>query len=276
MASVQRLKMEDVHPDDVEVYEQLAKLQQMHGQVNNLRSLLPGRLLGSTLLADRQSPEKFAATLRDAATSGSTQITSFKRAYHSEEMHQLWRTVNNTEFPQGEDVWPIDYAGSLPDLKRAQITSGNQKSDQTSTGTETEGDIEAIISAAKARSPGVEITTSANTLPLIVTVSAMKFTIMATDSSDAKPRLVVSSVDDHTPSAYQNSILQFIQQQHQQASLSDLLALFASYHKLESQPCRKCGKVLDGSLQLPLFREKAEPSDDSSEVSWQAVHASCR
>jgi hypothetical protein len=34
MASVQRLKMEDVHPDDVEVYEQLAKLQEMHGQVS--------------------------------------------------------------------------------------------------------------------------------------------------------------------------------------------------------------------------------------------------
>jgi hypothetical protein len=228
------------------------------------------------LLADRQSPEKFAATLRDAATSGSTQITSFKRAYHSEEMHQLWRTVNKTEFPQGEDVWPIDYAGSLPDMKRAQITSGNQKSDQTSTGIETEGDIEATISAAKAQYPEIGITTSSNTLPLIVTVSAMKFTITATDSSDAKPRLVVSSVDDHTPSATQQSILHFIQQQHQRTNLSDLLAILASYHKLESQPCRKCGKVLDGSFQLPLLRDKTEPSDDSSQVSWQAVHASCR
>jgi hypothetical protein len=34
MASVRRLKTGDVHPDDIEVYEQLAKLQEMHGQVS--------------------------------------------------------------------------------------------------------------------------------------------------------------------------------------------------------------------------------------------------
>lgn len=60
-------------------------------------------------------PEKLATYLQTAAKSGSQDVEKFKKDWHSDDVRELWHTVNANDLPQGGDAWPLEYGGLLQD-----------------------------------------------------------------------------------------------------------------------------------------------------------------
>jgi len=119
-----------LHHEDVETIQQLAKLQQMHGQIHELRSLLPNALLGPSREAiakpDRANPTKFAIAVSKAAHKGRQDIQSFKQDWQSEKTRKLFRDANAANIPQGNDTWHTNY--------RLLVKSSDMKADPDSRG----------------------------------------------------------------------------------------------------------------------------------------------
>ena len=271
MATQVQMTPDSIHPEDVEIYEQLAKLQAMYTQVGELRLLLPDKLLAPTRQSVHRSPGKLASGLKDAAIDGSTRITTFKRAYHNEEMRALWRKSNDSDVPQGDDVWSVDYAKVLQDFRRSSTT---KLSTQPEVGTkELDVDVEATLKAFRESYPDIKIhSTAESSIPFDIEVSTSKFRVA---TSDASRPYTISSASPEPPSMLQRSILQYIEQSHPQANLSDVLGILASYRNVESTPCHKCRSIFDNALQLPLSRKQIEAKDGWRGTIWQALHSRC-
>lgn len=102
-----------MHPEDAEIIENLAKLQQMHRQIHDLRSLLPNALIGPAREAISQprgaNPTQISVALIKAAEKGRHDIQSFKHDWQHEKTRQLFKEVNAANTPQSSDTWQTDY-----------------------------------------------------------------------------------------------------------------------------------------------------------------------
>jgi len=118
-----------VHHDDVEIVEQLAKLQQMHQQIHDLRSLLPNALIGPAREAIAQprkaDPTQIAVSVIKAAQKGKQDIQSFRQDWQAETTRQLFKDVNAANTPQGGDTWQVDYR-TLPKPANAATPPDSQ------------------------------------------------------------------------------------------------------------------------------------------------------
>ncbi|ETN43509.1 uncharacterized protein HMPREF1541_02668 [Cyphellophora europaea CBS 101466] len=276
MSQLQSVLPDDVHPTDIEIYEQLARLQSMYNQASELRTLLPERLIEPTRFARQAPPEKVAVQLRGAATSGSVQIKNFKRAYQSEEMRSLWQTVNNAEYPQGDDVWTMDYAQSLSKIKSL---NGADKAGDSTNADQSLSDhhsVSAIIAKFRESHPTIPINTPAapDDLPVELTVASMAFQIVD-QGLEGNHVYSVAATEDTKPTATQLAVLRHIERSHEQENLQALMGLLASYSNIMSTPCQKCQKVFDQSLKLPIVREKKNSTTSGGDLEWSILHDSC-
>ena len=107
----------EIHLDDAQLYEQLAKLQHMHKQVHELRDLLPSALIGplrETATRTRQtSPQQVAYRISKTAQKGRQDIQNFKKDWHDEKTRQLLKDASTSEMEQGADAWLVDYQALL-------------------------------------------------------------------------------------------------------------------------------------------------------------------
>lgn len=113
MATAAEPTVTNAHHDDVEIVEQLAKLQQMHQQIHDLRSLLPNALIGPAREAISQPrkahPTQIAVSIINAAQKGKQDIQSFRQDWQAENTRQLFKDANAANTPQGGDTWQMDY-----------------------------------------------------------------------------------------------------------------------------------------------------------------------
>lgn len=119
----------NIHHDDIEIVEQLAKLQQMHQQIHDLRSLLPNALIGPAREAIAQprkaDPTQIAVSVIKAAQKGKQDIQSFRQDWQAETTRQLFKDVNAANTPQGGDTWQVDYR-TLPKPANAATPTDSQ------------------------------------------------------------------------------------------------------------------------------------------------------
>lgn len=220
-----------------------------------------------TRFARQAPPEKVALQLRGAATAGSNQIKDFKKAFHGDDMRSLWQTVNNAEFPQGQDVWTTDYAGLLLTVQPSSSANAN-----SITGDES---ISSIIGAFQAAHPDAVLVTpeGSEQLPIVLTVAPLSFRIM---NGQAPGTYDVAAGENTSVDSTQKAILQYIEKAHKHERLGDLLSLLSSYKNVMNTSCQKCQKVFDQSLRLPLARERNSPKDDTDRLEWRALHEDCQ
>lgn len=219
-----------------------------------------------TRFARQAPPEKVAFQLRSAATAGSNQIKDFKKAFHGDDMRSLWQTVNSAEFPQGQDVWTVDYASLLPNIRSSNSTSGHSVKDE-------EG-ISSIMSTFREAHPdvGLETPDGPEKLPIELTVASISFRIEQAENSE---KYTVKAKEATSDDPTQTAILQYISTAHKHERLRELLSLLASYKNLMNTACQKCQKVFDQSLRLPLARERSDPKDDTDQPKWSVLHENC-
>lgn len=182
-------------------------------------------------------------------------------------MRSLWQTVNNAEFPQGQDVWTTDYSGLLSTIQSSSSTSATSiKGDES---------ISSIIGAFQATHPDVVLTTpdGPEQLPIVLTVAPLSFRIV---HGQIPGTYDVAAGEGASVDTTQKAILQYIEKAHRHERLGDLLSLLSSYKNVMNTSCQKCQKVFDQSLRLPLARERNVPKDGADRLEWRAVHDDCR
>lgn len=227
--------------------------------------LLPDKLVEPTRSARQAPPEKVALQLRGAATAGSNQIKDFKKTYHSDDMRSLWQTVNVADFPQGNDVWTVDYAKLHPKLKTATSTAATAPDNTTN--------VELVSSTIENfRTAHPELTLEASDkpgqLPVTLSVGPGTFSI---DVGQLPGHYEIKTAESTESDPTQIGILNYINKTHAGDGLHSLLSLLASYHSIKTAVCQKCGKLFDAALRLPLARERIDTKDDA-EPQWKALH----
>jgi len=115
-----------VHPEDAELIEQLAKLQQMHEQVHELRLLLPNALQSPQREAianpSSSNTTEISRALLKAAHKGRSDIQYFKQDWQLEKTRQLFQEANAANTSQGSDTWQTDYRLLAKSGNRTAVT----------------------------------------------------------------------------------------------------------------------------------------------------------
>lgn len=164
-------------PTDDQILAQLAILQSLHSKIFQLRSLLPERLIDPVKAAVEASrsgyepPAVLAAHLRSVAVDGDKDVKDFKERWRSEETRGVWRASKESAFPQGSDVWSIDYE----DLVGGDGVSGAEGMDA-----EVGEDVEKVFESFKAENPKIKLEMESNGEGRIVadvTLAGQSFTI---------------------------------------------------------------------------------------------------
>ncbi|RVX68701.1 hypothetical protein B0A52_07587 [Exophiala mesophila] len=266
--------MGDVNPEDRQIVERLAKLQQMYNQIGGLRTLLPEKLINPTRFALEDpsgfEPEKLASSLRTAAQTGSSDIQKFKKDWHSEDVRQLWSAVNGAEQFQGDDAWVVDYSTLLQDANVISGTIDLINGDSLPEPEPAQENILEIVSSFKTNNPDlkVDIVNEATGLPVNVSITHLAFQVaQLSDGSGYK----VSGKPDTEAPALRSSILENLKPS---TNLSELLDTLAAYKDITTKSCDICNKLMNQKRQLPLVRRATESQPDQP-TKFQALHRDC-
>ncbi len=62
-----------------------------------------------------------------------------------------------------------------------------------------------------------------------------------------------------------------------ECSIDSEQEMLAAYRDVKSQPCARCGKLLDGQPQFPVVREskRTKAADGRFEEIWDGFHEAC-
>ncbi|KAL2433782.1 hypothetical protein ABEF95_010689 [Exophiala dermatitidis] len=272
---------ERVHPEDRELVEKLAKLQNMYKQIAGLRTLLPEKLINPTRFALENphgyDPEKLAAFLQGAAQTGSQDVKKFKKDWHSDEVRGLLQTVNTNELPPGADAWAVDYEALLQNSvpKEASAKTPRDALPQQHL-PPTQADIGKIIGDFQAKHPGLQVKVyqEGDVLSIDINVAQLDFRVTR-DSSSANHRYVLSGHPGTVPSVLRDSIVEAIRSSNATMDLAVLLDTLPAYHDIKSRPCDKCKKLVSNTkLQLPLVRQ-LNGETPGKQAHFLALHQDC-
>ncbi|KAK5944603.1 hypothetical protein PMZ80_003886 [Knufia obscura] len=261
-----------VHPEDAAVIEQLAKLQQMHQQIHDLRSLLPNALLGparESIIQPRGSnPSHFAVSVMKAANDGVKGIQSFKQDWQAPETRQLFRDANAANTTQGSDTWHMDYRSLATTATRTTNTDLPREDIQVDTIEEAKIAFESF--KQNERKIKLQAPDSPDMFPIDVEVNRMHFRLDRDETSNTY------TIEPVTGGSLPQQIADQLTQEKSRKKLGKLLAHFEAYHAIRLRKCDKCRSLLDSDLKLPLVRKlTTERSSENPAGRWAAYHMAC-
>lgn len=292
----------EIHPEDRDLIEKLAKLQGVHGQLQQLRTLLPDQLLDASRMPIRSAsgsrhgvaPGVLLAHLRKVAVEGNRTVEAFSKAWHSDEMQKLWEESKQASFPQGNDVWTVNYrqlAAQVKDADTAQAESTGEQPDGS-------GDsAQKVVEKFREQHPtlSIQVLDEANGMALEVKIAGHRFHI-ARDAKDKQAVYEIRTSTKAEPTELEQGMIRCLQSRAQPDNLEYLLvcpmflrpskaethlnlwqSMLNSYANVNTQPCDKCGRIFDDDLQLPVMRQPVIPptADDEIPSRWRALHRLC-
>jgi hypothetical protein len=272
---------QEVDPEDREVVEKLARLQDLHNQVHDLRGLLPDKLLKPTRLAlDRPSgtgPGQLAAYLMKAANDGTAEISRFKKNFRNEQMQDLWQKTGAASFPQGRDAWTRDYIALVKPNGQDDAVEKREAPPVNVESNEENEDVQAVITAFKEANPTIKINALQDNIPLPLDfqVNDLRFRISQQEDSESRKTYHVSQQPDKNPSELNTSVLQYLESIGPQRNLAPLLSMLASYQNMQSRHCDACHDIFDNDLAYPIVRKRKsmEAKDVKlADEQWLAYH----
>ncbi|KAK2831956.1 hypothetical protein FQN49_006999 [Arthroderma sp. PD_2] len=290
--------------DERQLVSALCTLQQMHGKINQLRGLVPGRLLGPLKPVITQppgcerfqnSPQELCQDLAQAARDGMAEIESFRTSWNSPEMIDILDHVDarlkerNGEYPYMSNVWETDYEETLASLDRGEKQEEEMKSMQLDQVEKdklesTAGGWKGIVEAFKARNiPGInlQILSTDETERFSAELQSISTTIyiQRTRGPTAHDSELwhVSMGFQQNQSKLALEVLDCIQSRQRKWDLQYLLDMISSYVDIKKSPCVACRKMINANAQLPTVRKPktAAASNDNAKTIWEAFHPRC-
>lgn len=261
-----------MHPDDAELIEQLARLQHMHRQVNELRSLLPTNLLGAAREAiahpSQSNPKQIAVSISNAAKKGGQDLQAFKKNWTDEKTRQLFNDANAANTPQGADAWLVDYkAMAIANKQSTEIQPRDQD-----VPFETVEEAKAAFEIFTKIPRKVKLQQSGDDLmfPLEAEVARMTFGI---ERDDIHNRYRVAAKTGGTLPA---RVAEQFEESMVVKRLHDLLLHLEAYHDIQTHKCDKCSSLTDSKLEYPMLRRlQSSMKPEDAAATWLALHNSC-
>lgn len=261
-------KVESIHPSDVELIQQLARVQRMHQQAQQLRDLLPERLIGPMRQAIENprytGPPMLASRLAETVKAGLDEISSFKKDWHDEKMREVFAAANVSDVSQGGDYWTVDYV----DLIKDQQQQGTVQADYGSRFDNLQETALAFhnFSERKYTHSQLELQDSSKEVPLVFKTRKLAIVI---DRDEKNGHYELSLAPDNQKSKVTDMVFETISKTGPWKTLENLLDMLISYHDVRLRPCKKCHKLLNEDLDVPTVRV-LERTDGAS--SWEAYH----
>ena len=197
-------------------------------KIGGLRSLLPEKLINPARFAldnpGNFEPEKLATFLQTAAKTGSKDVEKFKKDWHSDDVRELWQTVNTNDLPQGVDAWPLDYGVLVQDTATSERTSIHMKNASAEFQPRTGAETITAVNDFRARHPDLKMHVSdgPDPLPIDIQVAQLLIRIEQTPSTGGVEYNVTSTPG--TPvSNLLRLILQTISESQKTAPLGTIL-----------------------------------------------------
>lgn len=123
--------IEDIHPEDIALYEALALTQQAHSLLNIVRGA-PSNIIGPLREAcstpQQIQPQEIAYKISKGAQKGRHDIQELKQRLNDDRIKPLLKEASNAELVQGYDTWTSDYL-SLAKKLIANKTAQSQTRD---------------------------------------------------------------------------------------------------------------------------------------------------
>ena len=187
-------------------------------------------------------------------------------------MRDLWQRTNSSEYPQGQDLWTVDYTSlskSINDNSAAAVQSESTELAGDSHQTDVE-----VFTSFQSSNPSIEVKVSdeEKPLPADVTVSGITFRVMKV--ADQAESYTIEAGPEQTTNAFCTSVLQQVQSSAKGLPLPNLLSLIGSYEKIKDIPCAICSNVYDKELKMPIARDRVETTTGPHE-GWRRLHAAC-
>ena len=212
-------------PTDEQILAQLATLQSLHSKIFQLRSLLPERLIDpvkAAVEASRsgyESPAALAAHLRIIAVDGDKDVKEFKERWRSEDMREVWKASKESSFPQGSDVWTVDYR---------DLVKSNDSSPAKNAEAEPGEDVEKVFETFKTENPKIKLEMEDNVggrLVADVKVAGQEFTLTQQENVEKvrKGEWLVTAKTGSQVTARLKEMLQSLQERPNKNSLKYLL-----------------------------------------------------
>lgn len=215
----------DTPPTDEQILGQLATLQSLHSKIFQLRSLLPERLIDPVKAAVEASrsgyepPAALAAHLRSVAVDGDRDVKEFNERWRSEGMRDVWKASKESSFPQGSDVWSVEYR----DLVGGDGLGGGQGVEAAP-----KEDVEKVFETFRVEHPKVKLERKGSKDGRVVadaTVAGQTFTITRSEGVEDVPAgewLVAITASGQVPERHKE-MLQCLQNRPNKRSLKFLL-----------------------------------------------------
>ena len=187
-------------------------------------------------------------------------------------MRDLWQRTNSSDYPQGQDLWTVDYTSLL------KSSDNNSAAAVQSASTETAADSHEtdakVFETFQSSNPSIEVKVSdeAEPLPADITVSEIVFRV--TKAADQAESYTIEAAPEQAGNALCKSIFRQLQSNAKGLPLPDLLSLIGSYEKIKHIPCAICSNVYDTELKMPFVRDRVETTTAPHE-GWRRLHASC-
>jgi len=251
MSTVQEMHGAAVETEDRPLIEKLAKLQDMYNQVSDalendeavmsfkqqiltvpqicqLRTLLPERLINPARIALENPggcpPEKLASYLQTTARQGSREVQKFTQDWHSDEMRELWQTVNGVDLPQGGDAWTVDYLHLIKSLQDGEQRQNALDLKEKQYRAAVDENAAEVARNFKEKHPELKLHISDETkgLSIELEVAGMHLCV-AHDTSSSVSSYHVSGKPDMPESSLLKDVLQTVGNRESKASLTELL-----------------------------------------------------
>lgn len=262
------VKVESLHPEDVEIIQQLARVQRMHQQAQLLRDLLPGRLIGPMRDAIERpqstNPQALAATLAETVKTGLDEITSFKKEWHDEKMREIFTAANASDISQGRDYWAVDYV----DLVKEQQQQGTVQADYGSRFDSLQETALAYhnFQERKHEHSQLELQDSSKEVPLVFKTRKL---VIVIDRDEQNGCYELSLAPEVSESPVTRMVFEAISKTGPWKNLEGLLDMLISYRDVRLRPCKQCHQLLNRDLEVPTVRVLEKVEDVSS---WEAYH----
>ena len=276
----------DIHDEDRELIERLARVQSLQKQLLQLRSLLPERIISpikqsvATQHGNRLvlNPAALAAQLNKVALQGSAEVGSFRTGWYSDEIRSIREQTNTTYYPQGDDAWRVDYqrlARDMAKLNPKNVEENDAVDDAALNPEMSDEDNAKVFEQFRKSYPRIKLEIEEDSAESIakVRVASLNLKILKEKRSAVEGFVATANVDSQKPGVNRD-IYRSLAQRLPEKRLADMLSLLLSYQDAINRSCDKCGLVFDDNLDMAFARKSAR-TDPAGQKIWAAFHPKC-
>ncbi|KAK5081146.1 hypothetical protein LTR05_007940 [Lithohypha guttulata] len=270
--------IEDIHPEDIALYEALALTQQAHSLLNIVRGA-PSNIIGPLREAcstpQQIQPQEIAYKISKGAQKGRHDIQELKQRLNDDRIKPLLKEASNAELVQGYDTWTSDYLS----LAKKLIANKTAQSQTRDIPFDTTNEATTILDnfANSEHELTLKLTTDEynNSFPLTAKIGYLKLVIDRGDNA-------YSVQSAHPPNgrvpSLSQQVAEVVSKPPTSKRLSELLEMLEAYHDIDYHRCESCHSMIGTDFSYPLIRKavpKPEEDTDTSGQKWLAYHEAC-